>query len=154
MSDLDFVVELKKSSLLGIVLPWPENPVNTYAWHTETPDSCFDLIRSHQRFISWSSPLEIEPSTTEPKLYNWTISPYRTRMTPNKLFMVVIAQPINLNVFFKLHPYSLQKTRSPPGPRLPKRIRNTHPRNYYDLKGKDIDLHFLFLSRGIILWSW
>ena len=44
----------------------------------------------------------------------------------------------------KLHPYSLQRTQSSPGPRLPKRIRNTHPRNHYDLKGKDIDLHFLF----------
>ena len=52
---------------------------------------------------------------------------------------MVISRPINLNVSCKLHPYSLQRTRSPPGPRLPKRIRNTHPRNYYDLKGKDID---------------
>ena len=41
---------------------------------------------------------------------------------------------------------------SPPGPCLPKRIWNTHLHNYYDLKGKDIDLHFSFLSRGIILW--
>ena len=48
----------------------------------------------------------------------------------------------NLNVSFKLHPYSLQMTRSPPGPRLPKRIGNAHPRNY-NLKGKDIDVHFL-----------
>ena len=50
------------------------------------------------------------------------------------------ARPINLNVFCKLHSYSLQRTRSPPGPCLPKTIRNTYPHDYYDLKGKDIDL--------------
>ena len=45
-------------------------------------------------------------------------------------------------------------TRLPPGPYLPKRIGNTHPCNYNNLKGKDIDVHFsfFFLSRGIILW--
>ena len=43
--------------------------------------------------------------------------------------VMVIARPINLNVSCKLHLYSLQTTRSPPGPRL----ENTHPRNYYNL---------------------
>ena len=67
---------------------------------------------------------------------------------------MLIAWPVNLNVSCKLHPYSLQRTRSPPGSCLPKRIRNTYPRNYYDLKGKDIDVYFYFyfLRRGIILW--
>ena len=37
-----------KICLLWIELPWPENPANTCAWHTETLGSCFDLIRSHQ----------------------------------------------------------------------------------------------------------
>ena len=55
-------------------------------------------------------------------------------MTPNQLVRV-IARPINLNVSCELLPYSLQTTRSPPGPRLPKRIENKHLRNYYDLKG-------------------
>ena len=66
---------------------------------------------------------------------------------------MVIAWPINLNVSCKLHLYSLQRTRSPPGPHLPKTIRNIHLRNYYDLKGKDIDLHFLFLS-FTCRWDW
>ena len=35
--------------------------------HIETLDSCFDLIRSHQQCISWSPPLEIEPTTAEYK---------------------------------------------------------------------------------------
>ena len=48
-------------------LPWPENAANTCTWHTETLDSCFDLIRSHQQYIPWSPPLEIEPTTTECK---------------------------------------------------------------------------------------
>ena len=48
------------------------------------------------------------------------------------------AWPINLNVSCKLHPYSLQRTQSPPGPCLPKRIGNTlpgqvnWPHNYHD----------------------
>ena len=38
---------------------------NTCAEHTETLDSCFDLISSHQQHIPWPPPLEIEPATTE-----------------------------------------------------------------------------------------
>ena len=34
----------------------------------------------------------------------------------------------------------------PPGPRLPKMMRNTHSRNYYDLKGKGIDVHIFFFG--------
>ena len=34
--------------------------------------------------------------------------------------------------------------RSPLRPRLPRKFRNTHPRNYYDLKGKGIDVHFFY----------
>ena len=45
--------------------PWPENPANTYARHTEILDSCFDLIRSSQLCIPWSPQLEIEPATTD-----------------------------------------------------------------------------------------
>ena len=79
------------------------------------------------------------PQIVELKLYYWAISQYRTQLTQNWLVMV-IARLINLNVSCKLHLYSLQRTWSPPGPRLPKRIGNTHPPNYYDLKGKDIDI--------------
>ena len=39
---------------------------------------------------------------------------------------------------------SLQRIQSPPKLRLRKRIENTHLRNYYNLKGKYIDVHFLF----------
>ena len=81
----------------------------------------------------------------ELKLYHWAINPHRTQVTPNYL-VIVIARPINLNVSCKLHPYSLQRTRSSPGPRHPRRIGNTHQRNYYNLKGKDIDVHFLFFK--------
>ena len=81
--------------------------------------------------------------TAKPKLYNRAISPHCTQVMPIQLVMVT-EQPINLNVSCKLYSYSLRRTWSPPGPRLPKGIRNTHPCNYYDFKGKDIDLHFLF----------
>ena len=62
-----------------IELPWPENLANTYTQHTETLNSCFDLIRSHQQCIPWSPPLEIEPATTDCKaetlqLSHWSIS--------------------------------------------------------------------------------
>ena len=56
---------LCKRIISWIELPWPENPANTYARHTETLDSCFDLIRSHQQCILWSPPLEIKPATTD-----------------------------------------------------------------------------------------
>ena len=65
------------------------------------------------------------PHIAVPKLYNWAISSYRTQVTPNQL-VLVIARPYNLNVSCKLHPYSFQRTRSPPEPRLPKKLRNTH----------------------------
>ena len=58
---------------------------------------------------------------------------------------------INLNVSCKLHPYSLQRKPPPPGPRLPRMIGNTHLRNYYNPKGKDIDVYFLFLSKRIVV---
>ena len=48
--------------ILWIELLWAENPVNTYVRHTETLDSCFDFIRSHQLCIPWSPPLEIKPA--------------------------------------------------------------------------------------------
>ena len=136
---------------MWIELPRLENLANTYVRHTETLDSCFDRIGSHQQCIPWSNQrLQI----SEPKLCNRAnSSSYCTQMTPNQLVMV-IARPINLNVSCKLHPYSLERTRSPPGPCLSKRIRNTHPRNYYGLKGKNIDVYFssVFINRRIILW--
>ena len=66
---------------------------------------------------------------------------HRTQGIPNQL-VIEIARQIKLKVSYMLHPYSLQ--RSPPGPRLPKRIGNAQPRNYYNRKGKKIDVHFLF----------
>ena len=50
---------------LWIELTWLENSANTYAQHTETLDSFFDLIRSHQQCIPWFPPLEIELATTD-----------------------------------------------------------------------------------------
>ena len=59
-----YIFFLSRGIILWIELPWLENPTNTYAWHTETLDSFFYLIRSHQQYIP-SSPLEIEPATTD-----------------------------------------------------------------------------------------
>ena len=42
---------LSRGIILWIELPRPENPMNINAWHTETLDSCFDLIRSYQQCI-------------------------------------------------------------------------------------------------------
>ena len=127
---------------LGIELPWSENLANTYARYTETLDSCYDLIRSPQ-CIPWSPPLEIKPVTTDCRAETLQLS---------QLFMLYISDAkltihgnCIANVSCKLHPYFLQRTWSPPEPRLPRRIRNTHPCNYYDLKGKDIDVYFYFL---------
>ena len=65
------------------------------------------------------------PQNAEPNVYHCAINPHRTQAKPNQQ-VTVIARPINLNVSCKLYPYSLQRTRSPPGPRLPRRIGNTH----------------------------
>ena len=60
-----YIYILSRGIILWIELPWPENPTNTYAWHTETLDSCFDLIKSHEQCIPWSLLLETEPATTD-----------------------------------------------------------------------------------------
>ena len=68
---------------------------------------------------------------------------------------MVTARPINLIVSCKLHPYSLQTTQSPPGPCLPKRTGNTHPRNYYDKKyilySQIIELKKLWNRKGTVI---
>ena len=56
--------------------------------YTGTLDSCFDPIRSHQQCIPWSPPLEIEPATTDPKLYHWATGPHRTEALLNQPVMV------------------------------------------------------------------
>ena len=71
---------------IDIVVNWitiTRKKANTYAGHTETLDSCFEFIRSHQQYIPWSPPLEIEPTIAKPKLYNWANSPYSSQVRPN-----------------------------------------------------------------------
>ena len=60
-----YIFFLSRGIILWIELPWPESPANTYARHKVTLDNCFDLIRSHQQWIPWSLPLEIELTTTD-----------------------------------------------------------------------------------------
>ena len=58
--------------ILWIELPWPENLANTYTRHTETLDSCFNLIRFHQQLSSvklsnhskWSNAQHVSAPTT------------------------------------------------------------------------------------------
>ena len=141
---------LRRGIILLIELPWPEKPANTCVRHTETLDSCFDLIRSSQQCVPWSPPLDTKRETTGCRFKTLSLRrkfTWHTRES-NQLVMV-IARPINLNVSCKLHPHSLQRTRSPPEPRLPRGIGNTYPRNYYNFKGKDIDVYIgieLFLT--------
>ena len=104
-------------------------PMHDIREHWTAVSTLLGLISSMYRNLHhWRS--NQGPKIAVPKLYNWATSSYHTQVTPNKLVMV-IARPNNLNVSCKLHPYSFQRTRSPPGPRLPKKLRNTHPRNYY-----------------------
>ena len=87
-----------------------------------------------------------QPQNVELKLFHWAINPHCTHETSNQRVMVIVG-PISLNVSCKFHLYSLQRTLSPPGPRLHKRIGNTPPCNYYNLKGKEIDVHFSFFFK-------
>ena len=56
---------LNREIILWIEFPWPQNPASLYAWHTETLDIWFDLIRCHQQGTLWSPPLEIKPVTKD-----------------------------------------------------------------------------------------
>ena len=131
--------------ILWIELLWPENRANTCVQHMETLDSCFNLIRSNQQcipcFPHWRS--NQQPQNMEQKFYHIAISPHHAQVIPNQLVMAIEC-PGKLNVSCKLHPYSLQRTWSSWGPHLLRSIGNTHPLDYYNLKGKDIDVHFLF----------
>ena len=49
--------------------------------HTEPLDSCFDFIRSHQLCIPWSSPLEIESTTTECRVETLPLNYWSTSLT-------------------------------------------------------------------------
>ena len=60
-----YIFLFSRGIILWIELPRPENPANTCTWHTETLDSCFDLIRFHHKSIPWSASREIEPATIE-----------------------------------------------------------------------------------------
>ena len=63
-------------------------------------NSCFDLIRSHQQCTPWSSPLEIEPTTTECKSRNSTTGlPIHKRYRINKPWW--IARPLWPNVSWR-----------------------------------------------------
>ena len=115
---------------------------NTCVRHTETLDNVFDHIRPDQQCRPWFLRLDIEPATTGWRYRTLPLS-HRSTPMPNELLMAIV-RLINLNVSFKLHSYSLQRTRSPPGQRLPKRIGNTHTRNYYTLKGKEKMNSFFF----------
>ena len=90
---------LSKGIILWIELPWPENPASTCAWHTETLDSCFDVIRSHQQWIPWHPSLEIEQATTERRAETLPLSLLSTQVTPN-LLVIIFARPINLKVTY------------------------------------------------------
>ena len=86
-----------------IELPRPENPPNTSVWHTETLNSYFDHIRSHQQCILWPPPLEIDPVTTDcraktPQLSQQFIS--HTSCWVSVLQSVNIPAVLRINFFF------------------------------------------------------
>ena len=101
-------------------------------------------------------------STTEPS--HTSDAKKKKQKKKKKKLVIVIARPINLNVSCKLHPYTLQRTRSPPW-----WIGNTHlQKDWKYTSGKGLEIHiciilitsspkyrctFSVLSRGIILWS-
>ena len=72
--------ETSQQSWIGLTRP--ENPANTRAWHTETLDSCFDLVRFHQQ----RTPLEIKPATTEYRTETLTLRHKFTLHTSNAKF--------------------------------------------------------------------
>ena len=89
----------------------------------KTLDSCFKLIRSHQQCIPWSLPLEIEPAATAETL----ILSHRSTSHKGdaKLTSHGKCATTELDVSWR-YISSLQRTRSSPGPRLPKSVLRIH----------------------------
>ena len=104
-------------------------------WITVSTLSCL-ISNVYHDLRHWRSNQETR------KFYHGDIGQHCTQTMPNQL-VVAIAHLINLNVSYKLRSYSLQRTRSPPGLRLPKMIGNTHRCNYYKLKNKETNVPFL-----------
>ena len=131
---------------MWIELPWPENLANTYTQHTETlDDSCFDLIRSHQQCISWSPLLKIKPATIECRAETLPLNHQSTFHTSDaKLTSHGNCAANKPECVLQVTTVLFTEKQTLLGPRLPERIGNTHPHNYYNLKGKDIGVHFLF----------
>ena len=94
--------------------------------------SCDYLDPSHWRSNQW-------PQNAEPKLYHWATGPLCTQALPNKL-VKENARPIN-SMCLVVSSVLLQRTRSPPGPRLCKSIGETHPFNH-NFMDMEIDIHF------------
>ena len=86
-----------------------------YARHTEPLGSFFDFIRFHQQCILWSLPQEIEPVITEcraealPMSHRSPLHTSHIKLTSHGNYGANLPE-----VSCKLHPYSLQRTRSPP----------------------------------------
>ena len=92
--------------------------------HWTAVSTLLGIISSVYRNLHhWRSNQQLQIAV--PKFYNWATGSYHTQVTPNQLVMVT-ARPNNLNVSWKLHLYSFQRTWSPPGLRLPKKLKNTH----------------------------
>ena len=100
-----------------------QTPTHVIQEHWTAVLSLLGLISSvYHNLHPWRS--NQWPQIAVPKLYNLATNSYRKQVTPNQLVMVN-AWPTNINVSCKLHPYSFQRTWSPPGPCLPKKLRNT-----------------------------
>ena len=81
-----FFFFLNRGILLSSELPWPENLANTCTWHTETLDSCFNLISSvYCDLPDWRS--NQQPQNAEPKLYHIATNLHCTQVMPNQLVM-------------------------------------------------------------------
>ena len=79
-------VKTRSRTKLWIELPWPENPANTYAWHTEhwiAVSTLLGLISSAYRdFHHWT--LNKWLQIAEAKLYNWANSQKKKKKRTKK----------------------------------------------------------------------
>ena len=125
------------------------------AWHTETLDSCFDLIWFHQQYIPCSPPLEIEPATTECKAKTLPLR-YRSTLHPSDAKLTSHGNCVAINLMCLVsYIHTLTEDTVTSRATSSQRIGDMHSR-HHNLMGKEIDIHLFYFFREnyIINWSY
>ena len=137
----------KKNLKKQIELPWRKNLASTAQYIQNYLIAVWTLLGLISS-VYYFPPLEIEPATTECRAKTLPPSCRSTLHTSDaKLTSHGKCMAINLKSLV-VTSVLLQRTWLFPQLRLSKRIGDTHSRDH-NLMGREIDIHFLLINRGI-----